>query len=333
MSHEIKDGVDMLSGTELQWHRKNEVHPVIGLRDSVSNPLARWDVKETKLLLPNGRDTGFRLLETTDGHPVGVPFGDSYKVFTNEAFLSLTEALCAELDRAGVKWTIKSSGSVRGRALTFLSIEIDSASKYVVDGREFQNFLSLLNSFDKSCRVTIKDSSICVVCSNTFHATLSDDSGAMAVAVTHKKNMANALGDVPKMLQAAISGREAMLRRLKHWAAFPVKLSEAEGIFAAFLHNGKGDGADMSTRAANIIERLACLFAKGKGNKGETALDLFQAATEYYTHESAGGSNQWKQFVSSEYGSGATNKQEFWEIITKAETLKQTIKAGKSAGY
>jgi hypothetical protein len=226
-----------------------------------------------------------------------------------------------------VKARIVSTGSVRARNLVFLSIEIEEAKSYVVDGREFKNFLSLLNSFDKSCRVTIKDSSICVVCSNTFHAVLNDDAGAMAVSVTHKKNMENALSEVPKMLEAAIKNRASMLKRLKYWASFPVGLVDAENIFAAFI--GQADEGEevktIKTRSANIVERLAYLFAKGKGNKGETALDLFQAATEYYTHENAGkravtDSNgqtlaSAKQIESAEIGDGAKKKLEFFQTL------------------
>ncbi len=341
----------MLTGTERQWHGMNEIHPVITLRDPATNAIARWDVREIPLLLPSGKDTGFKLLEAYDHageavFPVGQPFGDSYRVFGNEAFLSLVEALCGALDKAGVKWKIKSTGSVRARNLVFLSIEIEEASKYVVDGREFQNFLSILNSFDKSTRVTIKDSSICIVCSNTFHAALADDAGAMAVSVVHKKNMIAALGDVPKMVEAAITGRKAMLARLNSWAAFPVKLSEAENIFAAFIGNGDAK-KELSVRSANIIEKLTSLFSKGKGNKGQTALDLFQAATEYYTHFNAGESeNRFKQLESSEFGAGADRKLEFFDTLCRlteagdkwggfariGETILVNYRKGKGAG-
>jgi hypothetical protein len=109
-----------------------------------------------------------------------------------------------------------------------------------------------------------------------------------------------------------------MLGKLKEWASFPVGLADAENVFAAWIADGR-KGEDLSTRSVNIIERLAYLFAKGKGNKGETALDLFQAVTEYYTHENAGkretGDDPTKQMESSDFGDGASAKSEFFQTL------------------
>ncbi len=332
MSHE-KTEHDQIAGTELQWHGLNEVHETIGLRDPITNPIARRDVKATKLLTESGRDTGFKVLESTDdGLPVGLPFAKSYAPFTNGAFLTLAEAIAAKLEKLGVKYRIKSAGTVRARNLVFLSfdLEIDS-NKVIIDGREFQQFLSLLNSFDKSCRITVKDSSICVVCSNTFHAALRDGNGAVAIAISHKPNAIRATADVPLIIEAAITGRKNLFRRLAHFAAFPVSLSDAEDIFLAFVQDVRVSDAEgekgiiaprdiikavPSARAANIAAKLTELFSKGKGNKGQTALDLFQAVTEYYTHFSSGKSeDKFRQVESSEFGDGSERKAEFFETL------------------
>jgi hypothetical protein len=85
----------------------------------------------------------------------------------------------------------------------------------------------------------------------------------------------------------------------------------------------------LSTRAENTASRLLELHKNGLGNRGENLADSFQAVTEFYTHESSGGDNRLKQVVSSEFGSGAVMKGDFWNMVRNPEKREATIERGE----
>jgi hypothetical protein len=317
---------DMLTTAVTTWNSKNPIAS-IGLRDPETCVLAKWDVAGEPITLPNGKATGYNMLVCSDdGLPVGVPYNpESYTVFNNSEMIGIIELILVELDKIGVKYAIATTGSVQNRNKTFISIKIVENEKFVVDGREFLNFLDVLNSFNKSCNITFVNSSICVCCQNTFKAALDDDNGAFYISIPHRKKAKAIVKDVPKLIEASFTASNDFAKNLKHFSEFPVGLVDAENIFAAFIGKGE-DNAVLKTRSANIVERLAYLFVKGMGNKGETALDVFQAATEYYTHESAGETEDTsKQFESSEFGNAADKKSLFFSGLVKATASKETF--------
>ena len=79
----------------------------------------------------------------------------------------------------------------------------------------------------------------------------------------------------------------------------------------------------------NTVNRMGELFLSGRGNRGETLADAFSAVTDYYTHESSGGTNVMRQVMSSEYGAGNQNKQDFWQVVRNPEARLATTEIGE----
>jgi hypothetical protein len=321
MSHNIKEN-DKIVGTFKQWHGLNEIVEKI---DETNNPLCEWAAVPHKLTLAGTEiESGFSILKGSDNNqPIGTPFNPkTYFPIHNSDFVKL---VLDSLSGANVKFEVQSAGSVRNRGRVFMAVNLIDAADIVIDNRPFKSHLNFLNSFDKSCPFTVLDSNTCTVCDNTFSMNLLDDGGALKVSLVHKKNTHFALKDVPKIIACALQGRNNFARKLKAFSEFPVGLVDAEQIFAAFIGK-ENEKTELSTRAANIAERLTSLFVKGKGNKGETALDLFQAVTEYYTHESAGDTDdKFKQFETSEFGDGATKKSEFLAALERMTANRQAF--------
>lgn len=312
---------DKIVGTYLQWHGLNDVVEVITRQNNPlcvgTNPTG-WDVEKRAMTIAHkGKQiaTPFSILVGSDnGEPIGLPIAESYGILDNAEFVDCVENCVASVP--GIKCVIESSGSVRNRGRTFMAVKIgDETDKFVVDGREFKSHLNFLNSFDKSCQLTVLDSNVCTVCDNTFSMNLENNGSALNVRIVHRKGIKAAIKDVPILVHAAITGRKNFAAKLSRFSSFPVSLVDAESIFAHFIGKGN-ENVVLSTRAANIVKRLTELFTRGKGNKGETMLDVFQAVTEYYTHENAGESdNKFKQFESSEFGTGAESKSEFFAAL------------------
>lgn len=284
----------------------------------LSNVLARFEYVPEKMQV-GGKNTRYSILRCSDnGLIVGKPFSQSYGLLDNGGFNSVVLSICNELDNKGIKYKIATTGTLMERERSFISIELSEGQDFEIDGRVFQSKLNCLNSIpsNSGCTVTFANNTFCVCCRNTFAMALHNKDGAkFHAAIKHTKGMKAALGDIPRLIEAYFSGNNLLFKQLKAFQEFPVSLGEAESYFAAFV---AGDAEAIKTRGANIIERLKVLFTKGAGNKGVTALDMFQAVTEYYTHESAGQTDdKTKQFESSEIGSGANNKGTFYQWLVK----------------
>lgn len=321
---------DMLCTTGQTWNSKYaEIHETINNWDPVTFPFARFE-----FVAKRWPDSQWSIIKRSDtGKEVGVPFKEkSYFVFTNKKRMEWIDVLTAGVEKAGCKLKIKTAGTLKGGERQFVSFEIEGLDKLEAGEREIRSFLSLLTGIDKQMSFTLVNSTITVCCKNTFQMA-NDDTGAPLYAkVKFTQNCELKIDEVPKIVESFISGNETLLKKLKHWHSIGVTVTQAEQMFAHWL----GDvDKPMSTRLGNIVQRLKELHVKGKGNKGETALDAFNAATEYFTHFSAGESDDaTKQIESSEIGDGARSKAEFFDYLSKAfetgETFQGICKVGET---
>lgn len=303
---------DILVTTGQAWNsRHGEVFPIISHHDTTF-PFNRFEYEETKF--PDSRYSILRCSDTS--HEVGVPFADSYFVFNNDKLKKWIDILFAGVERAGCKLKIKTCGTLKDRAWQFVSFEIEGLESINAGGREIRTLLSMLKSLDKQISFTLVNSTITVCCANTFAMVNGDTDAPLYAKIKLTKNCELKIDQVPQIVECFISGREALLKRLTEWHAIGINSTQAEQLFAAWLADA---ATPLSTRMGNVIERLKELHVRGKGNKGETALDAFNAVTEYYTHENAGKTdNLTKQVESSEIGDGAKAKGEFFSFLTKS---------------
>lgn len=305
---------DFLVTTGNTWNSKYaEIHEVITNKDPETFPFARFEYVAEKF--PNSRWSILRCSDTK--HEIGVPFdAKSYYVMNNEKFQAFIETLQAGIEKEGLKLSIETAGTLKDRNHQFVSFKINGMDEIEAGGRKIRSFLSILKGLDKLMSFTFVNSTITVCCANTF-AIVNDDTGAPLYGrIKFTQNCALKIAEVPLIVRSFVSGNESLLKKLNAWHNIGITPLQAEQMFAAWL--GEID-LPMSTRLSNIVQRLKALHVTGKGNKGETALDAFNAVTEYYTHESAGDSKDpMKQFESSEIGDGAKSKGEFFDFLVKS---------------
>ena len=323
---------DLLTSSRAVWnnHDNLDVIPLHGER----NVLTTYDY-EPQVLRIGEVNTDFKILTTSDEHlPVGVPYKDTYQVLDNGAFITVIESICQVLEGMGIKWTIATTGTLRNRGRVFIALALDGLDEFKVRDRVFNAFLNCLNSVDKSCSVTFSNNTFCVCCSNTFSAALKPTADVPFQAkIKHTKGMQVALEDIPLLVEAWISGNEKIFAKLKAFHSFGMTLAEAENTFAAFLSGQRPDTL-LKTRSLNIVDKLKGLFSRGAGNNGETALDVFSAVTDYYSHESAGKTDDpFRQMESSEIGDGQNKKESFFELLSemtdKTEAFQGVCKIGE----
>jgi hypothetical protein len=152
--------------------------------------------------------------------------------------------------------------------------------------------------------------------------------------VRHTKNAELKLPALATLIDKAVGVQAEFALEMDKLAGMKIAEDNASRLFAGFVGRKVAElDKGLSTRAYNTAVRLDELFHAGKGNRGENLADAFSAATDYYTHESSGkaakgGDNRLKQLVSSEYGSGANNKAEFWTMVRDGNMRDGLIERG-----
>jgi hypothetical protein len=221
------------------------------------------------------------------------------------------------LDDASVKYKIASIGSVCNRTKVFISIELNEGKSFKVGDRVFEFNLNALSSHDGSAKAMFMDSSICIVCQNTFNFNVNQFKGKGAkdgirFAVKHTKNSGIALVNVAKGIEDVISNRALFCAELEELATKKVNEDDAQHFLTGLILPETAEA--ISTRSANNVETLMGLWKSGPGNVGENRLDLFSAVTDFYTHSHSGRGNE-AQFVSSEFGGGQKMKDRAFQSL------------------
>jgi hypothetical protein len=337
MAHRIYKN-DKQQGTTMGWHGLTEICPEISLG---SNWLRQWETVETPLFFDGGAASPFRVLRCSDipDVTIGLPYNpDTFRPVSNSAFLQLIQDSIS-----GTSHKVVSVGSVRNRGRVFVSIELVGREMFTAAGRKFSAFLNFGNGHDKSSVLCVNTSNTCTVCDNTFSANLftvedknaskgSQTDDDLKFRLRHCKNVAMRFPALANLIDKAIGVQGEFAATLDALALQPIALPVVEPLFAGFIGRNivKADlDKGLSVRARNTVTRLTGLFQSGAGNRGENLADAFSAVTDYYTHESSGGDDKNRQFLSSEYGAGQIAKADFWRGIQDSESRSNFIDRGE----
>jgi hypothetical protein len=342
MSHEIRTH-DEQHGRKQAWHNLTRVNADLAI-SSEDFYLASWDAEAVKvqirrkgqfISLPGGawetllcdvpaRNEDGELIPEGGTVPLFLsPPYDSrtYHVLTNKAFLGL---ISSSLSALGISDAVESCGSVFDRRRTFVSIELPEFGEQTLGHRNFKNYLNFINSFDQSVPFLANTSNTCMVCNNTMVANLASG----GCLVKHTKNMPDRLVKLPDVISEAIKWHRDFANDFLALESVTIDKQDALSLFVSFV----AAGDSLSTRAKNTAERLAQLFGcETVGNRGATLADVFSAITDFYSHESSGGSDKLKQFQSSEFGSGATTKRQAinWLVPFVDKGFDEEAEAGR----
>ncbi len=322
---------DRHEGIVMGWHGKTVVTPDLSLDN---NWLTRWDLVPREIKdSQSGELLPWKYLRCSDDETIriGQPYNpDTFKPIDNRDFLDLVKKCIG-----GTKHKVASVGSVRNRARVFVSIELMGMEEFKAAGRHFGAFLNFGNGHDKSSILWVNTSSVCTVCDNTFTLNLiqvenkDSSKGNLNIGQRHTKNAILRLPAIADIVDKAV-GVQAEFKMAMD-SLDSVACDKPLALFTGFL--GRGLDAEqrkngLSARGVNTAERMLVLFKDGAGNRGRTLADAFSAVTDYYTHESSGGTNTMRQVVSSEMGAARQNKQDFWNVINSADDRYTMVNRG-----
>ncbi len=320
MAHNIQKR-DIQTGVEQAWHKLTNV--VENIDETNAGILYPMYIAETYFKTPDGKEVasnGRQIVAGDDNLPIGRTVGNDYKLISNrEIWDAVQDGL------SGTSHKIVSCGTVADRSLGFVSVKV--AENFIAAKRDTQNVMNVLWGHGGNKAVVARSGFTVVVCQNTFNMAMGERSD-FKLSFRHTANT-NIL-DLGKAIDAHIGVTAEFKLAMDGLDAVDVKASEARKIFAGFISGGETPESKTGiSRFSNTLDRVQELFVSGKGNSGRTLADVFNGVTDYYSHESTGGT-AWKQFSSSEFGSAGNRKTEFFDILTNPDTLRSTTFRGES---
>ena len=306
---------DVQVSHQMEWHGKTKVvppgTPIDTANCGICYPMAKMP---TFLQQPDGsfkQDGQFRIVSLDDNLPIGSAVGKNYVIVDNCERIAGAMEVCAKHNG-----TIESCGTVKDREIGFCSIQLDAA--ITIADEPTTIYLNRIWGHGGTKGLVDKLAVTKQVCFNTIQFSLAEYSDFVRSA-RHTQGSIKLMGDLTKTFSAYTKLVGVYKETVEGFALQKVSVDDARRIFAGFVCRND-ELEEVSTRSANIIEELQLLFVTGKGNSGKTMQDVFSAFTDYYTHKSSG-DNLWKQFESSEFGSGLDNKLSAFRLL-KGETIK-----------
>lgn len=300
MSHKIEQR-DIQAGIFQAWHGLTNVVDEVTRENSMPHEVVESPIFYKKQDV-FGQDVYIEdpeykiLLASDDWLPVGQPYASSYQPSSIAMFWDVIKK-----GMGSTPYQIVSAGTVDNRQKIFASLKVTEG--FEVAGREFKDYITILDSFDKSTALTAKYLNFCTVCNNTFMATL--NAGAEIGKAKHTQmlevNVARLIDAIDQF--AGTSNKfKAMLQRAYEK---PCSRDEAKAWAAGI------QGRNMTEATNGLIQKVARigeLFESGRGNVGQTRLDAFQALTEFETHESSNRKDPSAQSYTSNWGASAATK-------------------------
>ncbi len=298
MAHLMADN-DIQYGLENAWHKLTKIVPVIKGFE--------YELEKANVQIEGQDIKGYYWIRGSDDKKlIGECQFESFGFASNKKFWEIIDNA---RNAAGTNAKVVSLGTFGNRAKRYASIKLgEEWENYTIGSRPFQSLLNISDALDGSMPMIAKGSNICQVCANTFSFSLKESSD-FKLSLRHTKNHGDGLEDFEKAIDG-YRGQSALFRRFMEEAdQTPISQDRTKRVLLGYI----GDGKEMATRSLNQVDRMVNLFSTGKGNNGRTVLDMVSAVTDFYSHESSGTKQEtnWKQFQSSEIGSGAKAKSDF----------------------
>lgn len=287
--------------------------------DMGSNPINGW-----KILLSDARPDGRGVI------PVHV-VRKSYKVHQNsDLFKAAVSALDAVFGAGN--YEIATVGTLGGHSQFFISVSVKDNATATVRGDEYKLFFNVVSSHNELVATGYHFSSVRVVCMNTVKAALADsDANGFKAAVKHTVNSGELItaAAIEANVRLWLDEKSRYFTALAALAEMPMTLDGFRAFAAGVFTN---EGTDMLTSNSwNRISEMEALFARGKGNRGESVYDGINAFTEYFTSGNGVGRNVTaaKRLASASFGRGNEWKLEALNVASNPERLAATMKRGE----
>lgn len=303
MAHEITSQDGLVLAGEKAWHNLGLVvpetfTPVQGLE------MAKLDrAVVTRPLAAQMDDGSFSLIEDrravmyADSKESMGEVSDNWTPIQNRELAEFCEALAKESD------TVKCEtvGSIRSGAKVWFLMRGESFSVRNHDSDEIRPYILASNGHDGKTSLRLTPTSVRIVCSNTLHAVIPDETGKRkgaaytdaAFVATHTGNIMNRMEEARQALGLYVTATEETRKLIDVLAAREVNSDEVKSFllecyardFGSIPVDPKNE-KDVKARekASTAIGRMIQGFESESGIAGTTAWNLFNAYSGHCQH-------------------------------------------------
>ena len=334
MAHELAQLTDgtysMLRSedTDISWHGLETVIPADAPFDTwLNHQVFDWKINRSKVRYAVSRDPDVPLVEMpsqhvlfrSDNHKPLSTVSEDYHVVQPRQVLEFFQDLCAQnhlkLDTAGY---IRNGVKFWALARTGNEVNI-GANRDVV-----KQYVLLASSCDSSMATTAKHTSLRVVCSNTFHASINN--GEAAVKVRHSREFNET--EVKMNLGLMDAEFVQLGEYANEMSRVMLQPTDAVRWFAELISNKVGLTDEEVFDIANksrVHKSLWDSYVRAPGAQ-PTLWGCFNGVT--YTVDHVRGRSFDTRFDSAQFGAGASLKKTAWD---KAAALIEGIRAANDA--
>lgn len=263
--------------------------------------------------------------------PLHIP-KNGYKVIGNcEIYQATKKAL------EGIDAKIVTAGTLGAGKRFFLSVDIRGESEMLVCGRDKTlAYLNMITSHDGTLAAKGYDSTVRIVCQNTLDWSLSA-AGEVGFNVYHTSGATVAVDKMGDLLNLILKGRVTFRDTMSYLDSLSVTPARAREIALAYFVIGQSAGEEklnfeLSTKAKNAAEEIGVLFYRGAGNRGLTAYDLLNGATDYWTNGNGTGkkASKWEKLSKARFGGASEHKTAFVNMLMGRD-LNELAEIGRKA--
>ena len=180
-----------------------------------------------------------------------------------------------------------------------------------------ERYILLANSHDGSLAVTMKPTTVRVVCNNTLSVALGGDTNKLFRAV-HTSSVMQRVNQARETLGLQEAYFANVMRGIERLADERMTQAAANE-FLVELFGQEENREAISTRMQNQIDTVGNLFVKGTGNHGVNRWDMLNAVTEFVDHKRTKDAD--KRLDAAWFGGGKDLKQKAWNLLLPAGTL------------
>lgn len=325
MSHGITER-DIQAGISQAWHNKTAIMDKITRESSMPYEVIESEIYykvPDEVLGIDSEDGNYilspdmkQLVASDDFKPIGLPYGKSYQPTSISTFWNVIEK-----GLNGIDYEVVSAGSVDNRGKIFASIKLHDG--FNIGDRDFKDYITVIDSFDKTTAFKVFYTNVCVVCANTYAAALS--AGGEVGRVKHTVNIEDNVHRLIDSIQQFTNASQSNKAALQNAHAQDCSADEARAFLMGLETRTT---KEISNATVQKNARMMELFNHGKGNQGQTRLDAFSAYTEFHTHESSNRKQKGAQSYTSEWGSSARLKTIAFDALNNK--WGDTVKSGEA---
>tara|TARA_R110002153_G_scaffold62785_6_gene168771 strand:- start:773 stop:1759 length:987 start_codon:yes stop_codon:yes gene_type:complete len=297
--------------------------------NSVEDIGLNWDVQKTPMVaLLEGKyplpiESHVSINRSDSNESIGV-VGAGYEPIQNTR---IWEALHQSLE--GTNHEVAGGGYTHNGGRVFVQTKVKDED-FTVNGDAFDNYVTFYSSHDGSSAFELFDTSVRMICQNTFRLAKANGGRAFKLKVRHTRNADVRFENVMQHLESIFANRRTAYEKLNKTTQSGMGYSEMIAWATSFFNKSNR----LSTVSSNKAHEARRLALGGVGNSGQTAYDMFNGVTELLTHgdrhTSKDRSAVWR---SSELGAGAIQKADALDHLSIDNARQDHITRGRELIY